>query len=634
MSLQYNITLEVAAALYTLMMYIFLVIQYPVKTEMNREFRKLVILCFLTTVLDVVTGITISYGACIPPMLNCIFNTVYLTVSAIYGYQFVYYALCFVYDAPESQLSMRMNQVVCGLYFVLLFVNLFTGLVFSFDEQGRYIHGPVYLISFFIPFYFMIYAAIHFVRENDRCSKRQKIALWTGVGISMGGCLLQPIFFPDILMGMFAVSLAMFIMLFTLETPNFQKLNQTMEELESTKQQAEQAKNRAQDANKAKSRFLTNVSREVKTPIAAILEYDEKILEESNEAKIKEYAVYVRSSGRMLLSMMNDILDFTSLDEGKIKLDKKPYSSVSLIQDICCYAEYAAAQKNLKLVLRIDKWIPQELSGDAARLLQVVGNLISNAQKFTEKGSIEISLMWEGTNQEEGSIEFQIKDTGIGMKEEDIRNISDSFVRFDSQRNSNVRGLGLGLSIVMLLLESMDSHLETISEYGKGTTFSFVVKQGIVSNHPIGKSDFYGNLESEDAESLPVYAPEARILMADDNIIHQDCFRKILKKSGIVIDVAGNGQEVISKARKYKYDLIFIDSIMPGMDGIETLEILCEEKLCMRTPIIAMGAQEIDQVREEYLNKGFSDYLQKPFQITRLGEILKSYLDTTIWMEK
>lgn len=498
MSLQYNITLEVAAALYTLMMYIFLVIQYPVKTEMNREFRNLVILCFLTTVLDVATGITISYGACIPPMLNNLFNTVYLTVSAIYGYQFVYYALCFVYEAPESQLSMRWNQVVCGLYFILLFVNLFTGWIFSFDEQGQYVHGPVYLISFILPFYFMLYAAFHFVRKNENCSMRQKIALWMAVGISMAGCLIQAIFLPDILMGMFAVSLAMFIMLFTLETPNFQRLNQTMEELELTKQQAEQAKTRAQDANKAKSRFLTNVSREVKTPIAAILDYDEKILNESNEEKIKEYAVYVRSSGRMLLSMMNDILDFTNLDEGKMKLEKNPYSSVDFLQDVCCFAEYTMKQKDLELILKIDKWIPQELSGDCARLLQVVGNLISNAQKFTEKGSVEISVMWEAANYEEGSLEFQIKDTGIGMKKEDIRNMSDSFARFDSQKNSNVHGLGLGLSIVMLLLEQMDSHLEINSEYGKGTTFSFVVKQGIVHNVPIGDTDFHGTMPIEE----------------------------------------------------------------------------------------------------------------------------------------
>lgn len=634
MSLQYNITLEVAAVLYTIMMYIFLVIQYPVKTEMNREFRNLVVLCFLTTVLDIGTGITISYGACVPPILNTIFNTIYLTVSAIYGYQFVYYALCFVYDAPESQLSMRMNQVVCGVYFLLLFVNLFTGWIFSFNEQGRYVHGPAYVISFLIPFYFMLYAGIHFPGKNDRCSKRQKIALWMGVGISMGGCLIQAFFLPDILMGMFAVSLAMFIMLFTLETPNFQRLNQTMEELENTKQQAEQAKNRAQDANRAKSRFLTSVSKEVKTPIAAILDYDEKILGESREEKIKEYAVYIRSSGRMLLSMMNDILDFTSLDEGNMKLDKKPYSTVSFIQDICCYAEYAVSQKNLKLALKIDKWIPQELSGDFARLLQVVGNLISNAQKFTEKGTIEISIMWEAVNHEEGTLEFRIKDTGIGMKDEVIQNITNSFEKFDSKENSGAHGLGLGLSIVMLLLESMDSHLEISSDYGRGSIFSFEVKQGIVKNHPIGRSDFYGNIQDKDEETLSVFAPGARILMIEDNVVSQDCFRKMLQKSGMFIDVAGNGQEAINRVKKYKYDLIFLDSLVPGWDEMETFEALCNERLCAGTPIIAMGAQEAEQIRDEYLGKGFSDYLRKPFQTDQLAEILQNNLDTTIWMMK
>lgn len=634
MSLQYNITLEIAAALYTIMMYIFLVIQYPVKTEMNREFRNLVILCFLTTVLDVVTGITISYGACIPPILNTILNTIYLTVSAIYGYQFVYYALCFVYEAPESQLSMRMNQVICGLYFVLLFANLFTGWVFSFNEQGQYVHGPVYLISFMIPFYLMLYAAIQFIVKNGRCSMRQKIALWTGVGISMGGCLIQAIFLPDILMGMFSVSLAMFIMLFTLETPNFQLLNQTMEELESTKQQAEQAKIRAQDANRAKSRFLSNVSREVKTPIAAILNYDEKILEESNEAKIKEYAVYVRSSGRMLLSMMNDILDFTSLDEGKIKLDKRPYATVSLLQDICCYAEYAAKQKNLKLVLKIDKWIPQELSGDFSRLLQIVGNLISNAQKFTEKGTVEISIMWEAANHEEGALEFRIKDTGTGMKKEDIKKISDSFSGLDSKNNSEIHGLGLGISIVMLLLESMDSHLEISSEYGKGSMFSFVVKQGIVNNHPIGKSDFYGNLEVEGEEALSVYAPGARILMVEDNVINQDIFRKMLQKSGITIDAAGNGQEAINKTKKFRYDLIFVDTLIQGWNDIELTETLSAGRYCTGVPVVAMGGQEPEMVREAYLEKGFSDYIQKPYKIHQIAEVLKHHLDTTIWMEK
>lgn len=629
MNMQYNICLEVAAMIYTVLMYVFLNIQYPIKTELNLEFRKMVILCFLTTLMDVSSGIAIAYGNIIPPIINTALNTAYLLLTAVFGFQFVYYTLCFVYEAPESQLSARLNQGVCIVYGVLLGINLFTGWIFSFNSEGVYIHGPIYVLAFVIPFYYMLYAGIHFLRKNERCSMRQKCSLLLGVFFSISGCLVQAIFLPDILIGMFGVSAAMFVMLFSLETPNYQLLTETMEELERTRREAERAQIRAQDANKAKSRFLTNVSQEVKTPINAILNYDEKILGQCTEEEKNEYAVSIRSSGRVLLSMMNNILDFTSLDEGKIKLDKKPYSTVSFLQDICCFAEYEKDKKTLNLELNIDKWIPQELSGDSSRLLQVVGNLISNAFKFTEEGSVEISIMWEAVNHEEGELEFWIRDTGIGMREEEIQNISESFSKLDMQKNSKNHGLGLGLSIVILLLESMDSHLEIVSEYGKGSLFSFVVKQGIVSNVPIGKKDFYGNIQIEDLEEeIDFKASGLKVLMADDNVLNQDAFRELMKNAGMEIELAVNGNEALEKARMSNYDLILLDTLMPIMNGEEALAAMKKENLCQNIPVIALGGETPEEVLEKYMAMGFSGYAQKPFKPKVLAETLKSVLIT------
>ncbi len=386
----------------------------------------------------------------------------------------------------------------------------------------------------------------------------------------------------------------------------------------------------ADSANEAKSRFLANMSHEIRTPINAVLGMDEMILRESQEKSIRTYAADIMSAGKTLLSLINDILDFSKVEEGKMEIIPVQYDLSSLINDLVNMIRDRAAKKGLKFVVDVDRHIPHLLHGDEIRIKQCVMNLLTNAVKYTEKGTVTLRVTFTPSEKGKKSIMlgFAVEDTGIGMKQEDMDKLFSPYKRIEEKRNRLIEGTGLGMSITRQLLELMHAKLEVQSEYGKGSCFSFEVKQKVISWQEIGD---YSDRLAESSENGPSYhelfhAPDARILVVDDTEMNLTVIRSLLKKTEVRIDTAERGRDALTLAAGNQYDAIFIDHMMPDMDGIETLEHLRESGKNTETPAIALTANAVSGAREMYLNAGFTDYLSKPVDGAKLEKLLSEVL--------
>ena len=387
-------------------------------------------------------------------------------------------------------------------------------------------------------------------------------------------------------------------------------------------------------ANKAKSSFLSNMSHEIRTPINAVLGLDEMILRESTEPEIQEYARDIQSSGKSLLSIINDILDFSKIEAGKMEIIPVDYDLSTLITDLVNMIEGRAHDKNLDFIVNVDPTIPHRLHGDETRIKQCILNILTNAVKYTRRGSVTMNIGFEKsldpTDKNTIYLKAQVIDTGIGIKEDDLKKLFSPFERIEERRNRSIEGTGLGMSIVKNLLSAMGSRLEVKSEYGKGSDFSFTLEQEVIGWEEIGD---YREMKKKNEENAQIYkesfqAPDANILVVDDTPLNLTVIKGLLKASRIQIDTAENGSDALKMAREKPYDILFIDHRMPKMDGIEMLHVLRydESSKNQHTTCIALTANAISGAREMYIESGFQDYLSKPVESAALEAMLVKYL--------
>lgn len=388
----------------------------------------------------------------------------------------------------------------------------------------------------------------------------------------------------------------------------------------------EESKKKAQEANRAKSRFLANMSHEIRTPINSVIGMNEMILRESGERETRSYALNARRSAKMLLGLINDILDFSKIETGKMELTPVNYTTSEVISDVVKMNISRANDKGLTLKLDVDPNLPSELYGDDVRLMQIISNLLTNAIKYTKEGTVTVSV---GGSVSDGVLALRVcvSDTGIGIKPEDIEKLFDAFQRIDNSVTRRIEGTGLGLNITMKLLMLMDSKLEVKSEYGKGSDFFFTVDQKIVDSTPMGVLEINAENADDFTYSASFAAPDAKILMVDDNDMNRVVFRSLLKQTKVQVYEAASGYECLSLVEKEHFDIIFLDHMMPGMDGIETFHRIKEgENLCKDVPVIMLTANAVSGVREAYIKEGFTNFLSKPISPSQLEKMTKSYL--------
>lgn len=382
-------------------------------------------------------------------------------------------------------------------------------------------------------------------------------------------------------------------------------------------------------AAEAKSSFLANMSHEIRTPINAVLGMNEMILREAQDEEIRGYAQNIQSAGTSLLSLINDILDISKIESGKMELMREKYQLGTMLYDLLLVIQPRADAKGLQLILDIDENIPSELYGDEVRIRQIITNILTNAVKYTEKGSVTLRVKMEKKDSRHIVLKVAVKDTGIGIKEsKDV--LFASFQRGKDLRAHHIEGTGLGLSITQQLLLMMGSDLQMESIYGKGSIFSFDLVQTVVNEAPMGNlQDLYRKrLDQEQKYKESFQAPDACVLVVDDNVMNQKVVKSLLKQTLVHIDTAEDGAGCLEKCARNHYDLILMDHLMPHMDGVEAFHRLREDKegKNYKTPVIILTANAVAGMKQQYLDAGFNGFLSKPVQATLLEETLRQFL--------
>lgn len=374
-----------------------------------------------------------------------------------------------------------------------------------------------------------------------------------------------------------------------------------------------------------KTRFLSNVSHELRTPVNSVLGMNEMILRESDNPQILDYASCIDTSGKTLLSLINDILDMSRIEAGKLELQPIDYSMREMLLEIERLMEPLLKEKKLAFEIKLNENLPNMLYGDGVRVKQMLVNLLTNAVKYTDAGTVTFII--DGSVKDNNiDMVYKVMDTGRGIKKEHIPNLFTAYERVDEKKNAGIIGTGLGLSITKKFAEMMDGIIEVESEYGKGSTFVLKICQAVKAPEPIGNLHDGAKNVKRQKKAETFHAPEARILSVDDMVLNQKVISNLLKRNKVQVDMAFGGMECIEKLKENSYDLIFLDHMMPEIDGVETLRIIREEKIAENTPIIAMTANAVGDAKTEYLNMGFDGYLSKPVSVQLLEETLINLL--------
>lgn len=446
------------------------------------------------------------------------------------------------------------------------------------------------------------------------------------------GQMLRASFFLDVVQSIFVTTVAVGLIV-KVQAWMQKQQDSIVEEknklLVEVTQKAKHAQREAEIANHSKSNFLANMSHEIRTPINTVLGMDEMILRETREDNTRSLAQDIRTSTESLLEIVNEILDFSRIESGKMELMADDYELCDVLHDTVTVFGLRAKEKGLYLHIHVDEKLPAMYRGDSLRLRQIINNIMSNAIKYTREGGINFSVTG---HQEEDSedLHFEIEDTGAGIREEDLHRLFEAFERIDEKTNRNIEGTGLGMAITANLLHMMDSNLQVRSVYGQGSTFYFDLKQRVKDWTPIGHFQVKDkkNADNSKEQHFTFLAPNVHVLLVDDNAMNRKVFCKLLKHTQIQIDEVDNGFTCLEMVKKRHYDIIFLDHMMPELDGVETFSYMqsMQENRCKDTPVIVLTANAIIGAKEQYMQIGFTDYLSKPIDSHRLENLIVEQL--------
>lgn len=591
-------------------------------TASNRQsasskcFAKLLITSLLQLIFDIISVYTVNHLETVPRCINRIVHIFFMSLILT----MLYLVYKYIESAIEEEIKehiKRHNYTAIPLIVTIL-GTIFLPLHYIESDTTNYSYGPAAFTAYIgIAVYVALILKLLF-RYSKTIPKKKKNAIYIALICEIPIAIYQ-IIIPEALITCLAITLLIFGIYLTTENPDALLV-----------EQLEREKKRADDANTAKTNFLANMSHEIRTPINTVLGMNEMIIRETAEDEIRKYAFDVKSATKSLLSIINDILDITKIEAGKLDIINVKYDFSSLINNITNMISFKAKAKELKFKADIDESIPRTLIGDDIRLRQILVNILNNAVKYTNKGHIIFKVEYLHSEEpNEANIRFSVKDTGIGIKEENIEKLCIPFERIDEMRNRNIEGTGLGMSITNQLLDLLHSKLHVKSEYGVGSEFSFTLKQEIIDSTPIGKLETLIDPPSKGYSYKRTYeAPNANILIVDDNEMNRRVFVNLLKSTKMTIDQASSGQACLEKVAQKKYDIIFLDHMMPQMDGIETFNIMkqMEDYPSKGTPVVILTANAVVGAKEMYLEQGFDEFLAKPIDYRKLETLIQKLL--------
>ena len=634
----FNVWIEATVIPFLAVMAIFLFTRSATKAEINLRFRLLVLSTFAAALLEVVSTLLVDGWGSNPTWL-LIIRTLYYVAVNFNTYHFMRYVEEYV--KVKDQKFDKFNRLLLASSFVALVLNVvpgMSGFIFLITTDGGLLNGHYETLwsSVYVIYFIAMALWLQITHKQSYTSKAQYFVFNALVGLLILAYIVQALFIKMTLFTHAVFCVIVVVMFFYYEAPTYKLMMSAETELEDARVLAEQSTRITNAANRAKSDFLANTSHEIRTPMNAILGMNEMILKESKDLEIRQAALDIRSAGNHLLSIINNILDISKIESGKMELYKTDYHLWQLLRDIEESHSEIMRDKSLEFVLEVDKNLPEHLYGDSDKIRQVIDNLLDNAIKYTPKGKITLNLRGTLEAHERVRLIIAVKDTGMGIKREDLPKLFQSFERVNLNETQNIQGAGLGLTLVRYLLEIMDGHITAESEYGKGSTFSMEFTQLRSQEGFQGTIEEYEKTLEKEHEKLygtaqednrPFICPEAKLLIVDDTPVNLVVAKGMLKESQAQVETVESGEECLELLKKNHYDIIFLDHKMPGMDGVETLNAAHELEGPSQLAIyIALTANSGAGLREEYISMGFNDYLPKPMKLNALKKILASYL--------
>ena len=625
-----HISFSLAAFIFSIVLYILICALGSGEQHKNLTFRTFVITIILGNLISILDNIFRDSGMFPTPVWVQLFLLLFVYLANILlTYYMALYMEGFFGDFRLRPLFFRINTLLMILG-VILSVAAYVRQFILYDGEAILTTFPIefrVILGYAFELYYLIYCLTLFTVFRKTLSARAQMTSIFAFTVVIGSILFELLntfgVGNGILYNYFGAVIGLYIFYIGVETPDYRNLLQSMSDLEKARQAAD-------EANQSKSDFLASMSHEIRTPINAVLGMNEMILREAEDDAILTYSENIDNAGKTLLGIINDILDFSKIGAGKIEIIPADYDLSTCLNTLVGMISPRAVKKGLTLNIDFDKKTPRFLNGDEVRIKQVITNILTNAVKYTEKGSVTFSVHYEKPEEPDSVIlKVSVKDTGIGIKSEDLPKLFSEFERIEEKRNRKIEGTGLGMSITKKLLELMGTSLQVESVYGEGSEFYFSLKQRVTSWEELGdyEASVHEHLNTHKRYRERFRAPEATILVADDNSLNLMVFKSLIKKTGIKVDTAESGDEALVFAGSKKYDVIFLDHMMPEKDGIETLkELISMKGVNSGTPAVCLTANAVSGAREQYISAGFEDYLSKPINSVELEDLLLKYI--------
>ena len=590
------------------------------KKGSSKWFEALLGCSFFQLIFDALSVYTVNHLEMVSPVVNRIIHIVFMGLMQVLFYLAYRYLETVVEEEIEG--TVRKYRFTIIPLLLTMTGNIFLPIHYVESARSNYSYGPAAYMTYIgvaVYVFFIIQLMFRYGKQIPQKKKRLiYVALWSEIPVAV-----YQIAIPDALVTCIGTVLLNLGIYMTTENPDALLAEQLAKE-----------KQRADSANAAKTKFLANMSHEIRTPITAVLGMNELILRETKDSIIKQYSRDIEGAAKSLLSIINDILDITKIEAGKLSVISTEYDFGLVLKDVINMISFKAKVKGLDFNVLADENIPHRMMGDDIRLRQILVNLLNNAVKYTHKGSVTLQITRKQSEEGAAKLFFQVKDTGIGIKEEDLEKLCQPFERIEEKRNRNIEGTGLGMSITKQLLGLLNSELKVTSVYGEGSEFAFELIQEIVDEKPIGRLEDLAEPVSKEYQH-GYEAPEAHILFVDDNELNRKVFAGLLKATKIQVDEAGNGKEGLEKVKKNAYDIIFMDHLMPELDGVETFRIMkeMEDFPSKNTPVVILTANALVGAKEKYLQEGFRAFLQKPIDYEKLEALIWELLDKDLIQE-
>ena len=618
----YNFDFAIAGMLISLILHI-----YSKKilgnTDTSGNFRLIVFMSFIGCFLDMFTTISTAHPEIFPPIVNLILCSILLMSTSFIALLFIYYIMAHIEKSSNYVFTNKKHLSILVILNVISFIiNLWTRHIIDITPDGQYFHGPLYYSNIAVALFYGLYMFYLFLRYKNDLKPIHARSIMILILLEIGGAIIQYVIMPNVLIVTFCCALACIPVYFTMETPDYRALLQANNDLEKARKEAESASN-------AKTDFLANMSHEIRTPINAVLGMNEMIIRENNDPSTALYAEKIKSAGQNLLALINDILDITKVEAGKMEMVNTEFNLKDLIEDTYNMVETSMSDKALNFIITVDEALPNSLKGDVAHIRQILVNLLNNASKYTARGTVSLIV----TGSVDGNIanlSFAIKDTGSGIKKEDLDSIFAKFSRAELDKNINIAGTGLGLNLSTNLAHMLNGEITVKSIYKVGSIFTFTVPVNILDPTPIGVFEL--NLSTIDSDKKKPHAhlvtTDTHILAVDDVENNLQVIKLLLKRTEADVDVALSGAQCIDMCMEKKYDVILLDHMMPQMDGIDTFKSMksIPDFLNADTPVVMLTANAITGMKERYMSEGFSDYLTKPVRGELLEATIRKYL--------